>query len=85
MLGRHAAAGLTDLAASASASFAERSDKILQRSEKAGYEGGCPLACRRRGLPRDALIKLDVERGLAEEFPVRHRLGSILLGRATAG
>jgi hypothetical protein len=40
---------------------------------------------RRRRLPSDTLIELDVGLGLAEEVPVRHRLGSILPGGRPAG
>jgi len=38
-----------------------------------GTQGGCTLARRRRRLPDDALIVLEVGLGLAEEVPVGHR------------
>jgi hypothetical protein len=38
-----------------------------------GTQGGCTLPRRRRRLPDDALIVLEVGLGLAEEVPVGHR------------
>ena len=54
-------------------------------SGQAAHRGGCSLACRRKRLLGDALIKLDVGFGLAEEVPVQHRRGSILPRGWSAG
>jgi hypothetical protein len=50
-----------------------------------GIRGGGTLCGRRWRLPGDALIKREVGLRLAEEVPVRHRLGIIILGRWSAG
>lgn len=47
---------------------------------QAAHRGGCSLACRRKWLPGNALIKREVGLGLGEEVPVRHRLGSVVPG-----
>ncbi len=49
-----------------------------------GAERGRTNTCERRRLPGDALIKLEVGRGLGEQVPVRHRLGRIVPGGRSA-
>ncbi len=53
-------------------------------ADRGAHRGGCSLACRRKRLPGDALIKRDVGLGLAEEVPVGHRPEIIVSGGRSA-
>ena len=76
---------LTGLASAAGGRFGERWDEHSGRGGQAQHRGGCTLSRSRRRLPGTALIEFDVGLGLAEEVPIRHRLGSLLPGGWPAG
>jgi hypothetical protein len=55
-------------------------EEIAGAAGRREIRGAGTLCGRRRRLPGDALIELEVGLGLLEEIPVRHRLGSIVPG-----
>jgi hypothetical protein len=80
MLGQRAAVRLATVASVSSARVPGRRGENPRHSGQAGREGGCNFCRRRRRLPSDALVKLDVVLGLGEAVPVRQRLEGILPG-----
>ena len=70
---QHAAVGLADVASGASTRVRGCCGEHLRGSEPPGDEGGGAICGRRWRLPGDAVVKLDVGLGLAEEVPVGHR------------
>ena len=51
---------------------------ICDRADRQNPRRGCISACRRRRLPEDALVELEVGVKLTEEVPEQHLLGSKL-------
>ena len=83
---QHAAVGLADVASGAGAAVPGCWGEDLRGSEPPEDEGGGTVSYgERRRLPGNALVKLEVGLGLAEDVPVRQRLGSIVPTGWSAG
>jgi hypothetical protein len=76
-VGQRSIEGARGLLGDVRTSFGGRSRCPLGKRE-IGCGGAISLS--RRWLPRDALVEFGLGYGLAEEVPVRHRLGSVVPG-----
>jgi hypothetical protein len=85
MRGQHRTAELTGFKSGAGARSAVLGRASTAQPASVKREGLHRLLRERRRLPRDALIKLDVGLGLAEEVPAGHRPEIIVPGGRSAG
>ena len=81
-VGQGSIEGARGLLGGVRASFGRRFRGPLGKRE-IGCGGAISLS--RRRLPRDALVEFELGYGLAEEAPVRHRLGSVVPGGWASG